>query len=58
MQDDLSRAQHYRVLAAQMRDAAASEEDEKRRQELFDIAAQYDNLADKLVGKHVARERA
>jgi hypothetical protein len=56
MQDDLTRAQHYRALATQMRDSAQSEEDQKRRQELLDIANQYENLADKLVGKHVTSE--
>ena len=54
MQDDLSRAQHYRALATQMRDSAQSETDRVRRQELLDIANQYENLADKLVGKHAA----
>ena len=54
MQDDLTRAQHYRALAAQMRDSAQSEPDEKRRQELRSVAAQYENLADKLVGKHIS----
>jgi hypothetical protein len=56
MQDDLTRAQHYRALATQMRDSAQSEQDQKRRQELLDIANQYENLADKLVGKHVSGE--
>ena len=56
MQDDLTRAQHYRALAAQMRDSAQSEEDRKRRQELLEIAAQYETLADKLVGKHAGPE--
>ena len=56
MQDDLTRAQHYRALAAQMRESAQSEEDQRRRQELLDIANQYENLADKLVGKHVKSE--
>ena len=58
MQDDLSRAQHYRALATQMRDSAQSETDERRRQELLDIANQYEKLADKLVGKHVNGEQA
>jgi hypothetical protein len=58
MQDDLTRAQHYRVLATQMRDSAQAEQDQKRRQELLDIANQYEHLAAKLVGKHVSRERA
>jgi hypothetical protein len=52
MEDDLTRAQHYRSLAAQMRDAAAKETDEARRKELLDLAAQYARLADKLVGQH------
>lgn len=56
MQDDLSRAQHYRTLASQMRDSAGSEADLKRRQELLDIANQYEHLADKLIGKHVDGE--
>ena len=58
MQDDLTRAQHYRALATQMRESAQSEKDQRRRQELFDIANQYENLADKLVGKHVKSEIA
>ena len=57
MQDDLTRAQHYRALATQMRDAAQSEMDQQRRQELLDIANQYEKLADKLVGKHASSER-
>ena len=56
MQDDLTRAQHYRALATQMRESAHSEKDQRRRQELVDIANQYENLADKLVGKHVKSE--
>jgi hypothetical protein len=56
MQDDLSRAQHYRTLASQMRESAETEADQKRRRELLDIANQYEHLADKLVGKHVGRE--
>ncbi|HEX9159294.1 MAG TPA: hypothetical protein VF835_03625 [Rhizomicrobium sp.] len=58
MQDDLSRAQHYRNLAMQMRDSAESEIDEKRRQELLEIANQYENLADKLVSKHAQSQSA
>jgi hypothetical protein len=56
MQDDLTRAQHYRSLALQMRDSAVAEIDLKRRQELIDLANQYEHLADKLVGTHVSRE--
>ena len=55
MQDELTRAQHYRVLAQQMRETAQAETDPARRQELRDLAVQYENLADKLVGRHVSR---
>lgn len=57
MQDELTRAQHYRALATQMHEAARSEQDPKRRQELLDIANQYENLAQKLIDKHVRGER-
>jgi hypothetical protein len=56
MQDDLTRAQHYRSLALQMRDTAESETHQTRRRELLDLASQYEHLAEKLVGKHVSRE--
>lgn len=52
MEDDLTRAQHYRDLAAQMHESAASETNEGRRRGLLDLAGQYERLADKLVGKH------
>jgi hypothetical protein len=52
MEDDLTRAQHYRTLAAQMRDSALKETDDARRKELLDLAGQYTRLADNLVGKH------
>jgi hypothetical protein len=39
-----------------MRDAAETEADGKRRQELLEIANQYEHLADKLVTNHVSRE--
>lgn len=55
MQDDLTRAQHYRGLATQLRDAAARENDDARRKEVLDLAAQYEHLADKLVGKQSDR---
>jgi hypothetical protein len=57
MQDDLTRAQHYRSLALQMRDTAEQEADEARRSELLDLANQYEHLAEKLVGKHARSER-
>lgn len=58
MQDDLSRAQHYRAMVLQMRDTAQAEDDPKRRQELGELANQYEHLADKIVGNHVSREGA
>jgi hypothetical protein len=56
MQDELTRAQHYRSLASQMRDTAGTERDAKRRGELIELASQYEHLADKLVGSHVSRQ--
>ena len=56
MQDELTRAQHYRALAQQMRDTAQVETDPNRRQELLDLAAQYEHLANKLVDRHISRE--
>jgi hypothetical protein len=50
MQDDLTRAQRYRALAAQMREAADGESDLSRGNELLGLADQYDRLADKLIG--------
>jgi hypothetical protein len=52
MEDDLTRAQHYRTLAAQMREAADKETDTERQKELLDLAIQYHRLADKLIGQH------
>ena len=49
MESDYTRAQHYIALAKQMRAIAKSERDIKRKNELLDLARQYDNLADKLV---------
>lgn len=57
MQDDLTRAQHYRALAVQMRESAVTEGDPKRRRELVDLAKQYEHLADKLVGNRVGRAK-
>ena len=55
MQDELTRAQHYRALAQQMLDTAQCETNPERRQELQDLAVQYEKLADKLVGRHIGR---
>ena len=52
MEDELTRAQHYRSLSVQMRENAAIETDQARRKELLDLATQYERLADKLVDKH------
>jgi len=41
-------AQHYREEAARIRIDAARFTDEQNRQQLFDIAAQYDRMADSL----------
>lgn len=49
MEDGLTRAQHYRALAAQMRDVAQQEPEIRRRNELTDLARQYDRLAEKLI---------
>lgn len=51
MQDNLTRAQHYRGLARQFREAAERDHDEAKRKELLDLAEQYERLADKLVGR-------
>lgn len=58
MEDELTRAQHYRLLALQMRDTAGREKDGIRRSELVELATQYESLADKLVHRHVSREGA
>jgi hypothetical protein len=49
MEDGLTRAQHYRALAAQMREVAQQEPEIRRRNELIDLARQYDRLAEKLI---------
>jgi hypothetical protein len=59
MENDLTRAQRYRVLAAQMREAVEGECDLKRRNELLSLAEQYERLADKLIGNgETSRARA
>src|SRR5204862_8283311 len=52
MESDLSRAQRYRVRAAEMQSAATQESDERRRADLVELAAMYERLADSLIGKH------
>jgi hypothetical protein len=55
MQDELSKAQHYRAMEKQMRASAEQEPDEKRRKELTDVADQYRRLADKLLSRREER---
>ena len=52
MQDELTRAEHYRELALQMRSVARQESDHKRRGELLNLAGKYEALAGKLVANH------
>ena len=52
MQDDLSRAQHYRVMAEQMQETAAKESNVRLRINLLKLADQYGRLAEKLIGRH------
>lgn len=49
MQDDFTRAQRYRRVAAEMESLAGSEPDEDRRTELKDLADRYQKLANKLI---------
>jgi hypothetical protein len=51
MESDYIRAQHYIALAKQMRDVAKGERDARRKNELLDLADQYDRLAAKLVSE-------
>jgi hypothetical protein len=55
MQDDLTRAQHYRALFEQLRTTAEHEPDETRRKELLELARQYERLAERLVGQRDPR---
>ena len=52
MDDNLTRAQHYRSLAKQMADAAQGEFDKGHRRQLSDLERQYSELANKLVRTH------
>ncbi|HEX3946003.1 MAG TPA: hypothetical protein VHW69_18160 [Rhizomicrobium sp.] len=58
MENHLTRAQRYRALAAQMREASESESDLGRRKELMSLAEQYEHLADKLIGTGAIRTAA
>lgn len=51
MENELSRAQHYRHLAESMRNSAREEKAAKRQRDFLDLASQYERLADKLVAR-------
>ena len=51
MQDDLVRAQHYQELAEKMRETAKVEPDPKWRDQLLDLAAQYEKLAVQILAR-------
>ncbi|HEX3653534.1 MAG TPA: hypothetical protein VHU18_12000 [Rhizomicrobium sp.] len=57
MENDLTRAQRYRALALQMREAVEGESNLRRRNEIFSLAEQYERLADKLIGNGEAIRR-
>lgn len=54
MENDLTRAQHYRHLAESMRKSAREEAVARRQREFLDLASQYEHLADRLVAGQVA----
>jgi len=51
MDNDLTRAQHYRHLADSMRRSARAETLAKRQKEFLDLASRYERLADKLIAR-------
>jgi hypothetical protein len=51
MENDLTRAQHYRHLAESMRKSAREEGLARRQRGFLDLASQYEHLADKLVAR-------
>ncbi len=53
MENELTRAQHYRHLAELMRKTAREESAAKRQRDFLDLASQYERLADKLVGRQI-----
>jgi phosphate uptake regulator len=53
MENELTRAQHYRHLAESMRQSAREESAAKRQRDFLDLASQYERLADKLVGRQM-----
>ena len=57
MDDDITRAQHYRALAAQMRDFATIEPEMERKAELEKLAHSYERIAAKLLRERGAENR-
>ena len=53
MENDLSRAQHYRHLAELVRKTAREKAAAKRQRDFLDLASQYERLAGKLVGRQI-----
>ena len=51
MQNDFTRAKHYTELAKMMRRVGNDEPDLTRKNELLDLARQYDRLAEKLTSE-------
>lgn len=52
MEDNLTKAQRYRALAAEMENLARVEADKRLSGELAGLANQYRQLAETLVGRH------
>jgi hypothetical protein len=51
MQDEFTRAKDYIELAKHMRRVGAEEPDTRRKNELLDLARQYDRFAEKLTSE-------
>jgi len=55
MEDDLTRAQHYRDLASQMIRTAQGERDATIKDEFLKLSEQYARLAERLLEAHLKR---
>jgi hypothetical protein len=49
MENELTRAQHYRHLAASMLKSAREEAFPRNQRQFLDLASQYEHLADRLI---------
>ena len=58
MENDLTRAQHYRHLADAMRKSAREEKAAKRQRDFLDLASQYEHMADRLVARQSFQKAA